>query len=225
MAEKHTGHLVLLRHGQTAWSISGQHTGRTDIPLTFTGEDQARDAGSRLRRDFPQGFEPDHVFVSPLQRAQSTARLAGFGNYHVTSQLAEWDYGPAEGRTRAQIADALGQQKWSVWDQGPLDLPADFQGEHNEMLPDGDVVHVVNGRGESADEAADRVSGLIDEVLPILYDGSDVLCVAHAHILRILTSVWVKQPANFARHLELATAHYCVLGLYNGERVIESWNM
>lgn len=225
MAETHYGRLVLLRHGQTAWSVSGQHTGRTDIPLTLTGEEQAREAGARLRENFPDGFIPEHVFVSPLQRAQSTARGAGFTSFHVTSQIAEWDYGPAEGRTREMMAQALGVPSWNVWDTGPLDLPEDLQGEHNEMLPDGTPVHVVNGPGESAEQAAARAGSLIEAVTPMLLDGDDVLCVAHAHILRLLTAVWLGQPADFARHLELDTAHYAVLGFHNDEHVIQAWNM
>ena len=98
------GHLVLLRHGQTVWSVSGQHTGRTDIPLTPTGQDQARQAGARLLQVFPQGFAPDHVFVSPLRRARQTAALAGYPQATVLDGLAEWDYGRAEGHTRQQIS-------------------------------------------------------------------------------------------------------------------------
>ena len=71
------GFLVLLRHGQTVWSESGQHTGRTDIPLTAVGEQQAADAGRRLREAFPEGFSQSCVFSSPLKRACQTAELAG----------------------------------------------------------------------------------------------------------------------------------------------------
>lgn len=70
------GRLVLLRHGQTVWSESGQHTGRTNIPLTDIGCDQARAAGERLREAFPQGFAQGCMFASPLRRAQQTAQLA-----------------------------------------------------------------------------------------------------------------------------------------------------
>ena len=74
------GRLVLLRHGQTVWSESGQHTGRTNIPLTDIGCDQARAAGERLREAFPQGFAQGCMFASPLRRAQQTAQLAGYGD-------------------------------------------------------------------------------------------------------------------------------------------------
>ena len=66
------GRLVLLRHGQTVWSESGQHTGRTDIPLTDTGRLQAESAGERLRSAFPNGFDPGCMFASPLRRARQT---------------------------------------------------------------------------------------------------------------------------------------------------------
>ena len=91
------GRLVLLRHGQTVWSESGQHTGRTNIPLTDIGCDQARAAGERLREAFPQGFAQGCMFASPLRRAQQTAQLAGYGDFDVLPEIAEWDYGRAEG--------------------------------------------------------------------------------------------------------------------------------
>ena len=91
--------IYLARHGETAWSLSGQHTGRTDIPLTERGERQARALGERLRRStFIK------VLVSPSQRAGRTAELAGFGNAaEVDPDLAEWDYGRYEGRRTAEI--------------------------------------------------------------------------------------------------------------------------
>jgi probable phosphoglycerate mutase len=91
--------VYLARHGETAWSLSGQHTGRTDLPLTARGEDQARSLGQRLRATkFAQ------VFTSPSQRARRTAELAGFGALAETDpDLAEWDYGQYEGRRTADI--------------------------------------------------------------------------------------------------------------------------
>lgn len=92
-------HLYLIRHGETAWSLSGQYTGRADIPLTAHGEDEARAVGVRLR-----GIVFAHVLTSPLQRAQQTCVLAGLGPVSVIdSDLAEWDNGDDEGRTTADI--------------------------------------------------------------------------------------------------------------------------
>ena len=89
------GRLVLLRHGQTAWSVSGQHTGRTDLPLTEVGVEQAKEAGARLQCAFTKGFDEDCVLVSPLRRAQQTAQFAGFASYTICDSALEWDYGAA----------------------------------------------------------------------------------------------------------------------------------
>jgi broad specificity phosphatase PhoE len=91
--------VYLARHGETAWSLSGQHTGRTDLPLTDRGERQARALGERLR-----GAHFAKVFTSPSQRARRTAELAGFGSAaEIDPDLAEWDYGQYEGRRTADI--------------------------------------------------------------------------------------------------------------------------
>jgi probable phosphoglycerate mutase len=90
--------LYLARHGETAWTVSGQHTGRTDIPLTERGERNARRLGERLR-----GLTFAHVFTSPLRRAARTCELAGFGPATVDADLVEWNYGAYEGRTSADI--------------------------------------------------------------------------------------------------------------------------
>ena len=91
--------VYLARHGETAWSLSGQHTGLTDIPLTERGERNAIKLGDRLK-----GIKFDHVFMSPLQRARRTCELAGFGSVaKVDPDLVEWNYGIYEGRTTAEI--------------------------------------------------------------------------------------------------------------------------
>ncbi len=87
------------RHGETAWSLSGQHTGRTDLALTERGERQARELGERLR-----GCVFTKVMTSPSQRAVRTCALAGFGaGAEIDPDLAEWDYGGYEGRRTAEI--------------------------------------------------------------------------------------------------------------------------
>ena len=91
--------VYLARHGETAWSLSGQHTGRTDLPLTDRGERQARALGERLR-----GAHFVKVLTSPSQRARRTAELAGFSSAaEIDPDLAEWDYGQYEGRRTADI--------------------------------------------------------------------------------------------------------------------------
>jgi len=91
--------IYLARHGETAWSLTGQHTGLTDLPLTERGERNARQLGERLR-----GLTFAKVYTSPLQRAARTCELAGFGAVaEVDRDLVEWDYGQYEGRRTAEI--------------------------------------------------------------------------------------------------------------------------
>jgi broad specificity phosphatase PhoE len=104
--------IYLARHGETAWTVSGQHTGRTDLPLTEAGERNARRLGERLEgRTFAQ------VFTSPLQRAVRTCKLAGFGEVaEVDVDLVEWDYGEYEGLTKAEIR--AGRPDWHLFRDG-----------------------------------------------------------------------------------------------------------
>src|SRR6516164_1466898 len=91
--------VYLARHGETAWSLSGQHTACTDLPLTERGEQNARGLGQRLK-----GVTFAKVFTSPLQRASRTCALAGFGAVaEIDGDLVEWDYGQYEGRRSAEI--------------------------------------------------------------------------------------------------------------------------
>jgi probable phosphoglycerate mutase len=105
--------IVLVRHGETEWSRSGQHTGRTDVALT--------EAGRKLAHLLPQALAEWRfaaVFTSPLVRAKETCEIAGLaGQATLDDDLMEWDYGDDEGRTSAQIqADRPG---WRIWDSGP----------------------------------------------------------------------------------------------------------
>ena len=103
--------IYLVRHGETEWSVNGRHTGRTDIPLTAVGREQAEDLGRRIG-DHPFAL----IMTSPLSRAAETARIAGFADAERVDDLREWDYGAFEGRKtidiRAEIPD------WSIW-SGP----------------------------------------------------------------------------------------------------------
>ena len=104
--------LYLIRHGGTTWSLSGRHTGRTDLPLTACGEDQARALGPML-----QAIPFDRVLTSPARRAQTTCALAGLGgSAEVEPDLAEWDYGEYEGRTSPDIR--RDRPSWSVFRDG-----------------------------------------------------------------------------------------------------------
>ena len=104
--------VVLVRHGETEWTGTRQHTSRTDIPLTDEGKRQARLVGEALR-DQVFGL----VLTSPLRRARETCELAGFGDVaQIRDELEEWDYGEYEGRTTADIRAE--RPEWSLWRDG-----------------------------------------------------------------------------------------------------------
>ena len=107
MAETHR--IWLVRHGETEWSKSGQHTGRTDIPLTEKGQEQGKALGRHLA-----GHQFALVLTSPLSRARETCRLAGFDTgAEVSDELLEWNYGIYEGRTTAAVRAE--QPGWTIW--------------------------------------------------------------------------------------------------------------
>ena len=104
--------VVLVRHGETEWTRTRQHTGRTDLPLTEEGREQARLVGEALR-----GRTFGLVLTSPLRRAHETAELAGFGAAaQAREDLGEWDYGGYEGRTTKEIRSE--RPDWSLWRDG-----------------------------------------------------------------------------------------------------------
>jgi broad specificity phosphatase PhoE len=104
--------LTLIPHGESAWSLSGRHTGRTDIPLTARGEEQARELAPRLGH-----VSFAHVFTSPRQRARQTCALAGLGTAAVIEpDLAEWDYGDYEGQRSAEILAM--RPGWNIFRDG-----------------------------------------------------------------------------------------------------------
>jgi len=105
------GELILIRHGETAWSRTGQHAGRTDLPLTAAGEDAARALAPRLA-----GREFAAVYSSPLTRAVRTAELAGLHAAEADADLIEWDYGAFEGLTAEQIQQR--EPGWELWRDG-----------------------------------------------------------------------------------------------------------
>jgi broad specificity phosphatase PhoE len=128
--------LFLVRHGETAWSRSGQHTSRTDLALTDVGAEQARRLAARLAQE---RFKA--VFTSPRLRARETCRIAGLdADAIVTEDLAEWDYGRYEGRTTDDIRSD--EPDWTVW-----------------------TADVVGAGGESAEDVGRRVDRVIDAAL------------------------------------------------------------
>ena len=104
--------IVLVRHGETEWSLSGQHTSRTDLPLLPVGRERASALGPRL-----EGWDFSLVLTSPLRRARETCELAGFGERaEVFEDLREWDYGEYEGLTTPQIREE--RPDWNLWTDG-----------------------------------------------------------------------------------------------------------
>ncbi len=104
--------LVLVRHGETAWSRSGQHTGRTDIPLLEDGRLMAMELREPLRR---WGFTA--VWTSPLSRASETCAIAGYGDVaELRTDLMEWNYGTFDGKTKAEIRAT--SPNWTIWNDG-----------------------------------------------------------------------------------------------------------
>lgn len=174
----------LVRHGETEWSRTGQHTGRTDLPLLPAGEQMALALKPRLDRRWAA------VLASPLQRARHTAELAGL-TPTLDDDLMEWDYGPAEGRS---TADLSASRPWSVWDEPPL--------------------------GETLDQVAARCRRVLDR----LPEEGDSCLVAHGHVLRILTAVYLQLEPREAMHLVLKPCGIAVLGCEHAHPALLGWN-
>lgn len=192
----HFPQVILVRHGETAWSLSGQHTGRSDIPLTPRGEELARGLGPRLRdRRFA------HVLTSPLQRAKRTCEIAGFGDRAVDEpDLMEWDYGRYDGVTTRDIQKS--RPGWNVFDHGCGDVG-----------------------GESPAQMAARMDRLVAR-LRALGGGGDVLCFGHAHLLRSLAARWLGLPIVGGKLFVLSTGSVSTLGYEHdlAEPVVVAWN-
>jgi broad specificity phosphatase PhoE len=138
--------IYLARHGQTAWSLTGQHTGLTDLPLTERGEQEARDLGKRLA-----AFTFAKVFTSPLQRAARTCEIAGFGTVAETdADLVEWNYGKYDGLRTPEIhAEA---PNWNLFRDGCPggEMPAQVGARADRVLArvravEGDVLIISSG--------------------------------------------------------------------------------
>jgi probable phosphoglycerate mutase len=182
--------IYLVRHGETEWSRARRHTGRTDLPLSPAGEAEARALGRHLR-----GLEVDRVLSSPLARAISTARLAGFGDRaEVTGTLLELDYGDYEGLTTPEIRAS--RPGWDLFRDG---CPG----------------------GETVEAAAGRAAPLLAELTA---SEGRALLFSHGHQLRILTACFLGLPPDAARHLFLGTASLSVVGLEHEWPSILLWN-
>ena len=191
------GEVLVLRHGQTEWSRSGQHTSVTDLPLLSEGEQQARAVGTALA-----GRRIAEVWVSPRQRARRTAELAGLRPTAVDEDLVEVDYGGYEGRTTAEISAELGRE-WSVWTDGTV--PGDTPGET--------LVAV----GERVDRVLARARKRLDD--------GDVALVAHGHVLRVLTARWLGLKPQAGALFALPAGSYGILGSEHARPALSGWGL
>jgi len=190
--------ILLLRHAETAWTVTGQHTGRTDLELTAAGVAEAS-ASAPLVRDVigPRGL--DAVYVSPRRRAQKTAELV-LGNAvapRVNEWLAEFDYGAYEGLAPAEIQKLA--PGWNIWDDG---------------CPGGESVADVGAR-------ADRFIELVLREHP----GQTVCAVSHGHMLRFLTARLLKLPPDQGRLFAINTSSLAELVLKDDRFVLSRWNL
>ncbi|MET9414835.1 histidine phosphatase family protein [Streptomyces klenkii] len=187
--------ILLARHGQTAWSLSGKHTGRTDIPLLDEGRRGAKLLGERLHRAPWNGLPDTEVRTSPLLRAHETCELAGFGDRATTwDALMEWDYGAYEGMTPAEIKAQ--RPGWLIWRDG---------------VPEGETLAEVSARADEVVEwarSADR----------------DVLVFAHGHILRTIAARWLGEDIFFGSRIRLDPTSLSILGWAYGAPALERWN-
>lgn len=186
--------LILVRHGATEWSISGQHTGRTDLPLLDLGRAQATEVGLRVRNLV--GTDTPVVYSSPLRRALETAELILGPNDGVVvdDRLREFDYGDYEGLTTPQIHQT--RPGWTVFDGCPGgETLADVEARVDAFLADA------------------RSSG-----------AATVVLFAHGHLLRILGARAIGQPGRTAISLGLDTAAVCVVSDLRDGPAITLWN-
>lgn len=191
--------LLLVRHGETAWSADGRHTGRTDIPLTARGVEEAISLAPFFR-----DRHPALVLTSPLRRAVATAELAGLTGGLTDPDLYEWDYGGYEGVTTAEILRST--PDWSLWTHG---------------VPPGNAAHP----GESAAQVGARADRALARVAPLLRaDGGNVVIVAHGHFLRVLTARYLGLEPAEGRLFLLRTGTVSVLSTEHGLPVIAGWN-
>jgi probable phosphoglycerate mutase len=185
-----TSRCILIRHGATEWSKNGRHTGRTDLPLLPEGEVQARELAPLV-----DSLDIRRALVSPLQRAGTTANLAGLADRsEIDDDLLEWDYGDMEGRTSAEIAET--RPGWNLFVDGPTN-------------------------GETIEDVAARVDRVIARVKA---SGETVAAVAHGHVLRVLGARWLGEDPHLGQHLLLDPATISVLAWEHGAPAIKTWN-
>lgn len=189
-----TGRVLLVRHGETEWSLTGRHTGTTDVPLTAHGAEQAKALAPSL-----EGWTFAQVRISPLVRACETAKLSGLdrGDAVFDNELREWSYGDYEGLTSAQIHET--DPGWTI-----------FTGD--------------TPNGERVEQVEARVDAVLARVQPILDSGADVALVAHGHLLRVLASRWLDESGRFGAHLALDAGSLSILDVEHDVPMLRQWN-
>lgn len=207
--------IYLVRHGETAWSLSGQHTGRTEVPLTPQGEAMARGLAAQL-----QGIAFAQVLTSPRLRARQTCELAGLGGSgggggvaaQTEPNLAEWDYGEYEGLRSNDIQRS--SPDWDIWTDG---------------CPGGETPAQVAARADRLIEGllvAGAATDPADPADPAKANGP-IAVFSHGHFGRVLAARWIGLPVFQGRHFTLAPASISVLGFdprHPQQRVIALWN-
>jgi broad specificity phosphatase PhoE len=188
--------ILLVRHGATEWSVTGQHTGRTDLPLTDVGVQQAA-AASRVIHHWLGDAVPV-VYTSPLQRASHTARLAL--PEHPAEEvpaLVEYDYGSLEGLTTSEILAR--DPEWDLFSTG---------------CPGGETIGQVTARCDAFAAKLERTAV-----------GRTVVAFTHGHLSRILTARLLGLPASTAGGLWNDTASVAAINLHRGKLVLVGWNV
>ena len=224
----HLGKIVLLRHGETEWSKSGKHTGRSDVALTPYGYEQAKGARYNLL-----DYDFSAIYSSPLRRAYDTALFAtediraDTPGLRITTDinLLEMSYGNAEGITSSVIKQDLKEPDWNVFANGTKSLPSMIAEDENEP-------YFFRGNGEDWEDISTRAKKILKKAQYETIQGHDVLLVAHGHILMTIAAVWLginlkEFDYNLAKRiLFLPTAGCGTLATTdNGEHVTQDWNM
>lgn len=177
--------IYLARHGETAWTISRQHTGRTDLPLTEGGRREAKHVRQRLADRIDRNTTlPRYIFSSPLRRAWETGEIAtDNAEMKPLDDLMEWDYGVYEGKTTNEIQTF--NPGWNIFSDG---------------APGGESVLEIAAR-------ADRIVAQLRQL-----DSPEAFVFSHGHFLRVLMARWLNLPVKAGAYFVLSTAAVVVLG-------------
>jgi len=189
--------LVLIRHGATAWSVTGEHTGRTDVSLSDAGRAQLVPLERVARDALGERWNEVTIYSSPLQRALVSARLVMGEGREITldPRLVEFDYGQYEG-LRPEEVRAL-RPGWDIWLDG---CPG----------------------GENVDDVGRRLSAFLADAAATQ---ETAIVFAHSHVIRIMAAISVGLDAREGRIFTLDTASLSVIEDVRGKRVIERWNV